>query len=326
VRERTLSRHRGVAGGFTLIEILVVVAIIGLLVAILLPALARAREQARRVVCMSNLRQQGYGFSGYSAANRSLFPCAAEFRFSLMEQTNYTGWVLDPGKAPGVAWVGVNSGGLFTKYVGNTGDVFYCPSNTTMTKENPDNGLKALWNRYNHPRPNKPDGTLDPEYVNAHNFPLAPMGAYGYALPAGVGRFPRDAGPKMLPADVTMTDTRNYGSVATSSSPPAPSQYSMYVNDPGEADPSFLGPWPRNWRGQFRLPAFVADAYFGGWAQGYHLGGYNVLFADFHARWVRDPGGRIRAANLPDPNYGYDSVTGGKGKTFQVWEYFSQNM
>ncbi len=55
--------------GFTLIELLVVVSIIALLVSILLPALGKAREQAKAVLCLSNVRQMSLGLRYYAEAN-----------------------------------------------------------------------------------------------------------------------------------------------------------------------------------------------------------------------------------------------------------------
>ena len=59
---------------FTLIELLVVVSIIALLVSILIPSIAKAKKQAEASVCLSNLRQIGFGANFYAADNEDLTP------------------------------------------------------------------------------------------------------------------------------------------------------------------------------------------------------------------------------------------------------------
>lgn len=60
--------------GFTLVELLVVVAIIALLVSILLPSLGKAKEQAKMVMCLSNLKGLGLGFGMYTHENNDWYP------------------------------------------------------------------------------------------------------------------------------------------------------------------------------------------------------------------------------------------------------------
>ena len=72
-----IENPKWVPRAFTLIELLVVVAIIAVLIAILLPAIASAREQGRSVLCLSNLRQLGMAFYHYASDNKDQFPHCA---------------------------------------------------------------------------------------------------------------------------------------------------------------------------------------------------------------------------------------------------------
>src|SRR5438105_3121722 len=69
--EQGMRRNRK---AFTLVELLVVIGIIALLMAILLPSLSKARENAIRVQCASNLRQWGQAYHQYANENKGCFP------------------------------------------------------------------------------------------------------------------------------------------------------------------------------------------------------------------------------------------------------------
>jgi prepilin-type N-terminal cleavage/methylation domain-containing protein len=115
-RRRGGSTNGRRGGAFTLIELLVVVAIISLLAALLFPALTKAKEQGRRAVCISNLRQFGVSLYAYTGDNNSYYP-GPNLR----------------GRSNQLAWTGVieDLRPLLKPYIMNP-RVLYCPSNLSM--------------------------------------------------------------------------------------------------------------------------------------------------------------------------------------------------
>jgi len=75
---REMGRRTGQRGGFTLVELLVVVSIIALLIAILLPSLKRARAQAKDVMCKANLKSVGQAFDMYAESYGRVWPPAVD--------------------------------------------------------------------------------------------------------------------------------------------------------------------------------------------------------------------------------------------------------
>src|SRR6185503_6008020 len=69
-----MSSRRSRHAAFTLVELLVVIGIIALLIAILMPALAKAREASQKTVCLSNLRQLGTAMQLYATQYKDFIP------------------------------------------------------------------------------------------------------------------------------------------------------------------------------------------------------------------------------------------------------------
>src|SRR5262245_49492417 len=125
VIDRSFQTSRGARrGGFTLIELLVVIAVIALLIALLLPALGRAREQARRSLCLSQVRQFGIATTAYSIDYNSWLPYRDANFASVIPRTLY--WV--------PAGVSGDFRYLWNGYLGDYKQsnvppkVFYCPN------------------------------------------------------------------------------------------------------------------------------------------------------------------------------------------------------
>jgi prepilin-type N-terminal cleavage/methylation domain-containing protein len=159
-RESKSVRTCRATAGFTLIELLVVIAIIAILAAMLLPALASAKERAKRIQCLNGLRQLHLGCTIYATDSDDLFPPwgaanNATHPLNKIDLSNYIRWILtgsstalsgqhipqDSRTFTAAGFACENMGYLYPAKLAGDGRIFFCPSF-------PDSSLIGL-NQYN---------------------------------------------------------------------------------------------------------------------------------------------------------------------------------
>lgn len=236
--------------GFTLIELLVVIAIIAILASILFPVFARARENARRASCMSNLKQMGLAMMQYTQDYDECYP----YSYS-------SGMGANP---PGGSWLGTTSGDTYPTWgwsqllypYHKSLQILLCPSG--VSSGSPDYTKTPIRGQYganslflvsppSATSPNKQPVKLSQLQAPANLYAIMDAGqyymSYQYAEPAYSGA---QAGyGDYLPGIGALGNACNTVSAS-------------YTN-------------------------LAADC-----QSGRHFGGVNVVFADGHVKWLQD--------------------------------------
>ena len=258
-----MPRPPRLARGFTLIELLVVIAIIAVLIALLLPAVQAAREAARRISCVNNLKQVGLALHGYHDAHNT-FP-AGGWTVGTMN----SGWsaAILPWLEQPALYAGLNLGFPYNNAANSTAahtslQVYLCPSEPRST----------LWNQ----APADPFPSADADYGGM-------FGPRGLGNPSFTNNPP--AGPMIFNQPISLAQITD-GSSATIAVGEAPEAINaLWASGHNLFDQSA----PINAR---------PPTEFGEELTSQHPGGVNVVFADGSVHFLKNSTAPVPLAAL----------------------------
>jgi len=251
-----MHHQKRTQNGFTLIELLVVIAIISILAAILFPVFARARENARRTSCLSNLKQIGLGVMMYVQDYDEKYP---HINFANASVPPEDGWWYQDSS--GRSWFWENSVMPYIK----SSQVFLCPSSySPTTYSSPYSGLSGDRGPYS-----------DHYGANTTVFKPRPENATGVEFNDGVAL--SLASVDSAATTYMIMDAGMYTMAYSDALRPGGSTGQQRL--PGVCKVPGVSPSS----GFTSAPSYRRDDC----DNGRHFGGVNVTFADGHAKWLK---------------------------------------
>jgi prepilin-type N-terminal cleavage/methylation domain-containing protein/prepilin-type processing-associated H-X9-DG protein len=286
-RNRTALSHRR---GFTLIELLVVIAIITIIAAILFPVFARARENARRASCQSNLKQIALGIKQYMQDYDEYFPMVASYSYSGCSSSNPCGgWAV-----------------TLQPYL-KSEQIFQCPSQPNRDSSPFFDANNAMWGYSDY-------------FYNSN------LGMFTDSSRCANGRYIVKEAAVDYSANVVMLgDGGRGGQHNFANAPPQPSYATGSVAAPADnAKRPGAATYVPGWytvRPTDVFPSWdyaFTDGKYLNTVNETHLGGMNIAFVDGHVKWYKpekltfdNPNGSNATFKVNDINAGLSAAKPG---------------